>query len=71
MLCHCGLPTQVLESRINLKGVKRRRECAAGHRFTTLEVVVSVGHGKTVPDVVVLPALGNNHRVNSNRRKKK
>ncbi len=32
----CGAWTEVLETR----GIKRRRECGNGHRFTTEEIVV-------------------------------
>jgi len=30
----------VIDSRSALSGIRRRRECLLGHRFTTLEVVV-------------------------------
>ena len=34
---HCGVWTTVLETR----GVRRRRECGNGHRFTTQEIEVA------------------------------
>lgn len=34
---HCGVWSSVLETR----GAKRRRECANGHRFATVEAVVN------------------------------
>lgn len=38
MTCpHCGAWTEVKETR----GVRRRRECGNGHRFTTIEQVVN------------------------------
>lgn len=37
MKCKCGAWTNVLESRPIKDGIKRRRECANLHRFTTYE----------------------------------
>lgn len=34
----CSEPTQVVETRISYARLRRRRECAAGHRFATIEV---------------------------------
>ena len=36
----CGKYTEVLETRDNPKGVRRRYECANLHRFTTQESLV-------------------------------
>ena len=36
----CGKYTEVLETRDNTKGVRRRYECANLHRFTTQETLV-------------------------------
>ena len=36
----CGKHTEVLETRENPKGVRRRYECANLHRFTTQETLV-------------------------------
>ena len=36
----CGKYTEVLETRDNPKGVRRRYECANLHRFTTQEALV-------------------------------
>lgn len=33
----CGTPTQVTDSRALVGGIRRRRECANKHRFTTYE----------------------------------
>lgn len=37
----CGGTSQVLDSRANESGIRRRRRCEAGHRFTTQEVTLS------------------------------
>lgn len=34
----CDSATRVADSRPNSKGIRRRRECSAGHRFTTMEL---------------------------------
>lgn len=41
MKCHCGADTGVIDSRdvVGGKGIRRRRKCTAGHRFTTYEKV--------------------------------
>ena len=36
----CGVYTEVLETRVNPNGVRRRYECANLHRFTTQEALV-------------------------------
>lgn len=43
----CGGKTRSTESRITPSGARRRRECANGHRVTTIEVIVPTGqrHG--------------------------
>ena len=46
MKCHCGLPTQVIDSRAAPGGHwRRRRECSAGHRTTTYEAPVNPEFG--------------------------
>ena len=38
MICvRCGGPTEVIDSRPHESGIRRRRSCACGHRFTTWE----------------------------------
>ena len=34
----CGKTTQVIDTDRTIKGTRRRRKCAAGHRHSTLEV---------------------------------
>lgn len=41
MICPgCGLESRVTETRKSPTGVRRRRACECGGRFTTLEIVV-------------------------------
>jgi len=41
MLCpECQQRTQVLESRLDAKTIRRRRRCPAGHTFNTIEVLL-------------------------------
>lgn len=54
----CNAVTRILETRQTNPGVLRRRECFNLHRFSTVEVVASVGRGNVTPDVVVLQAHG-------------
>jgi transcriptional regulator NrdR family protein len=47
----CGVWSSILETRELIEGLRRRRECANHHRFTTYETVVvdksrKGGHGK-------------------------
>ena len=53
MTCpECGADTRVLETRLSAGGVRRRRACPAGHRSSTLEVVVDetvLGDHRLVP----------------------
>ena len=46
----CGGPLRaVIDSRSAPNGVRRRRECVKGHRFTTLETVIEhTKQGRTV-----------------------
>lgn len=52
----CNAWTEVKESRPKQGGVRRRRECANGHAFTTREVVeVNLGQrDRMIADAVVL-----------------
>jgi hypothetical protein len=34
----CSEPTSVVETRISYSRIRRRRQCASGHRFATIEV---------------------------------
>ena len=44
MTCpECGKYTEVLETRVNPAGVRRRYKCANLHRFTTQEALVPQG----------------------------
>ena len=46
----CGKDTQIRDSRMAEHGVKRRRVCPNGHKFTTLEVMADTKRGvSTVP----------------------
>lgn len=36
----CGAWSLVIDTRTKKEGMRRRRECAEGHRFASLEVVV-------------------------------
>ena len=55
MLCpECEAPTRVLDSRWRLNRLYRRRECPAGHRFSTTEVVRD---DRAVPDPSTLLAM--------------
>lgn len=36
----CGEPSRLLDSRVADYGRRRRFECAEGHRFTTMEIVM-------------------------------
>jgi len=43
MICPtCDTYTEVLETRVNPKGVRRRYMCANQHRFTTQETLIPV-----------------------------
>lgn len=39
---HCGAWSEVSETRATADGMRRRRDCANGHRFTTFEVLPQV-----------------------------
>ena len=36
----CGAETSVVETRLREQGLTRRRKCANGHRFTSVEVTL-------------------------------
>lgn len=38
MKCVCGANSHVLNTHLEPDGVRRRRECEKGHRFTTHEI---------------------------------
>ena len=41
MICdQCNGPTEVIDSRLHVSGIRRRRACGCGHRFTTWETTV-------------------------------
>lgn len=45
MTCdRCGARCQTIDSRTNALGVRRRRKCACGHRFSTQELPVETLH---------------------------
>lgn len=53
----CQSPSRVIETRETASGPRRRRICAQGHKFSTMEVFAKIGRGFLNPDVIVLPAI--------------
>lgn len=49
----CQAETTVSETRISPAGMRRRRHCACGHRFTTIEVIVPVKSRHAGPMLLV------------------
>lgn len=62
MKCVCGAWTRTLQTRDRANGtmVRRRLECANGHRFTTLEIqaeaLIKLLPPKQLEDLGVFPA---------------
>jgi transcriptional regulator NrdR family protein len=54
----CDAETHILETRISGEGVRRRRECIHGHKFSTLELPMQDAKqylklGRLIADMVV------------------
>lgn len=68
----CGTESRVTETReVDEGNIRRRRECAKGHRFSTVEVVAEMRVGFVAPSVLVMPPLANRSRVMNARRAKR
>lgn len=48
----CGAWSLVLDTRTKKEGMRRRRQCANGHRFATVEAVVPYGQRPEKPTAV-------------------
>ncbi len=58
----CGTYTEVLETRANAQGKRRRYQCANMHRFTTLEKRISPVQPAVQWEKVVEIKAGDLHR---------
>ncbi len=54
----CNLPSAVLETRTTKLGIRRRRRCECGHKFTTVEVQVPSDRQHDDARVVILSRAG-------------
>lgn len=59
----CQSSSRVVETRETSNGLRRRRECIQGHKFSTLEVFAKIGQGFLNPDVIVLPAIHSTSKI--------